>query len=76
MKVVIINHVDDDFKESLKIAIDDIAVFGVYDGEPEDNCLARNFQDCFAIVDLMTKAYEAGKRGESFEVETRQTEKT
>ena len=59
----------DDFRRNLMIDIDDEAVFDVYDGEPEDNNLYRNFNDCFKVVDLIRMAYEAGKRGEELEVE-------
>ena len=55
---------DNDFRERLTILVDDKKVFGVYDGEPEDNTLARNFNDCYNVVDLMKKAYEAGACGE------------
>lgn len=39
-----------------------------YDGEPEDNNLARNFNDVYSIVGLMEMAYEAGKRGEEWKL--------
>ncbi len=40
-----------------------------HDGEPEDNNLGRNFNSCYSIKDLVKKAYEAGKSGESLEIE-------
>jgi hypothetical protein len=38
-------------------------------GEPEDNCLGRDLSFVYDIVPLMQEAYEAGKRGDAFEVE-------
>jgi len=37
-------------------------------GEPEDMCLARDLNDAFSIEDMLIAAYEAGKRGETIEV--------
>jgi hypothetical protein len=34
------------------------------DGEPEDFVMARDLNDAYKIKDLITMAYEAGKRGE------------
>ena len=57
-----------DYCDAIKIEIDGKAVFSVYDGEPEDNTLNRNFNDCRKINNLMQKAYDAGKAGHSFEI--------
>ena len=38
-------------------------------GEPEDNSLGRDLNFVYSIVGLMKEAYEAGKKGEEFEVE-------
>jgi hypothetical protein len=40
------------------------------DGEPEDANLNRDFNDCYKIIKLMKEAYEAGKNGEDFKIET------
>ena len=56
----------DDWRYSLDIVVDGESVFSVGDGEPEDNSLSRNFNDCYNIVALMRRAFEAGKRGEEF----------
>jgi hypothetical protein len=36
------------------------------DGEPEDSNLCRDFSDVYSIPELMQRAYEAGKNGEEF----------
>lgn len=54
----------------LTITIDGVRVFGVRDGEPEDNTLGRNFEDCFLIKDLLIRMYEAGVAGEPLDVES------
>ena len=38
------------------------------DGEPEDNSLSRNFNDCWSIPSMLKEAYYLGKR-EQGEVE-------
>lgn len=73
MKIEIISRSSEtleeyDYNDKLQIKIDGNLVFEVRDGEPEDNNLSRNFNDCWNIEDLMLMAYEAGKRRENFEV--------
>ena len=51
---------DRDYRDYLTITIDGKESFCVYDGESEDATLARDFNDCWGIVDLMKKAYDAG----------------
>lgn len=53
----------------ITITIDGKRVFSACDGEPEDNNLCRNFNGCFNIVDMLKQAFEAGKRGETLEIE-------
>jgi len=60
---------DNDYQDVLEIYINGLRVFSVHDGEPEDNTLSRNFSDCFSIVEMMKVAFDAGARGESWEVE-------
>ena len=36
-------------------------------GEPEDNCLARDLKGALYIADMLKVAYEAGQRGEELE---------
>ena len=38
-------------------------------GEPEDNSLCRDLNFVYSIIKLMKKSYEAGKNGETFDVE-------
>lgn len=59
----------DDWRYDYTLEIDGKVEFDVYDGEPEDNSLMRNFNDCVKIPDLLKRAYEAGKNGEEFELE-------
>lgn len=69
MKVTVIDRVYDSYREALEIQIDGRCVFDVHDGEPEDNTLARNFQACTEIPDLLHVAWAAGKTGEPFSIE-------
>lgn len=68
MKVEIISLseeelVENDFQDELKVTVDGQVQFHVYDGEPEDNFLSRNFSDVYDIGKLMRLAHEAGKQG-------------
>jgi hypothetical protein len=38
-------------------------IFNVFDGEPEDNTLGRNFNDCNQVAALLEKFYNYGKSG-------------
>jgi len=69
MKVTIYTWERDDYRDFLEIHIDGVRVFFVHDGEPEDNTLTRNFNDCHCIGALMQTAFAAGKLGEKFTVE-------
>lgn len=55
----------------MHIEMDGNFVFSVYDGEPEDNNLRRNFNDCWNIPELMKFAYDAGLDGETFLIENK-----
>lgn len=68
IKQTIEDH-DDGCGSCIEIFIDGKRVFTVSDGEPEDNTLNRNFNDCYGILDLLRQVHEAGKRGETLEVE-------
>jgi len=72
MRVVVTEHISDDYEyEMLEITIDDTTKFKVEASTDsmEDNFLSRNFSDCYDIPALLKKAYEAGKRNESFTIE-------
>ena len=58
-----------DYRNVMKILVNDKSVFCVYDGEPEDANLNRDFNDCYTIPILMEMAYKAGDLGEIFEIE-------
>lgn len=72
----IMDSYDDGYSYSngLKIFIDDKSVFTVFEGEPEDNTLGRNYNDCYKIPELMRLAFEAGKRGEEISFKTEEVE--
>jgi hypothetical protein len=57
---------DRDYRSFLSIEVNGSESFSVFDGEPEDANLSRDFNACHSIVGLMELAYEAGKRGEEF----------
>lgn len=59
---------DYDYRDRIQISIDGKVVLDVHDGEPEDNTLGRNFSGCYGIDDMLKQAYEAGCRGEAFEI--------
>jgi len=57
-----------DYRDILAIEINGQCKFEVYDGEPEDANLSRDFNSCWKIPKLMKSAYEAGKNGEEFTI--------
>lgn len=59
---------DMDYQDRMKILVDGNVVFDVYDGEHEDNNLARNFNDCYDAHHLLRMGWRAGKAGEEFEM--------
>ena len=61
--------IDRDYRYFLNIFIDEKSVFSVFDGEPEDNNLSRNFSDCWGISKLLKRVFEAGKNNEQLEIE-------
>jgi len=42
--------------------------FSAGSGEPEDNTISRDLEFVTRIPDMLKEAYEAGKRGETFEL--------
>lgn len=77
MKLIIteLEHAPEDYlhDDSIEFRIirhgkyDVVAAFR--DGEPEENCLAINFNDVYKIEELIKAAYEAGRAGEPFDIE-------
>jgi len=57
-----------DYRDAYEIYIDGDLVASFWDGEPEDANLARDFNDCYSIVDIMRHAYNVGKSGGTFEM--------
>jgi hypothetical protein len=57
-----------DYRQAFHIKINDKVVFQVWDGEPEDANLSRDFSDVYSIPELMREAYSAGKQGEDFKM--------
>ena len=73
MELTIITYTEEaseerDYSQLYALEIDGKEKFEVYDGEPEDNNLSRNFNGIYNIPKLMKLAYEAGKNGEEFNV--------
>ena len=64
-----------DYRDVLEILIDGKNSFSVFDGEPEDANLGRDFSDCWSIPGLMQVAFSAGKNGEDFEIEEIEVDK-
>lgn len=60
---------EDDCRSAFSIFVDGERLFKFVDGEPEDNNLARNFNDILKIHELVEKTKEACKNGEEIEVE-------
>ena len=56
---------------SLYIEIDGKRVFRIYElcDCPDDATFGRDLSDCNNIPELLRRAYEAGKAGDSFEIE-------
>lgn len=59
---------ESDYSSGLKIELGGLSIEFI-DGEPEDNNLSRNFNDCYSIVDLLKAAHELGIKGEPLEIE-------
>ena len=57
-----------DWDDIFRMDIDGEQALLVFAGEPEDNTLFRDLNFVYRIPDLMKHAYEAGKKGEKFEV--------
>lgn len=62
---------ENDWRQIFRLEIDGKKVLMASDGgEPEDNILGRDLNFVYSIPNLMKEAYEAGKRGEEFILET------
>ena len=59
-----------DYRDMYAIEIDDKTVFEVWDGEPEDSNLSRDFSAIYGIPKLLQMAYGAGKNGEELVFES------
>lgn len=71
MKVVEIHSKDKKYYgwDGFRIDVDGKSRISVGRPEPEDCSIDRDLSFVFKISRLMQEAYEAGKRGESFEVD-------
>lgn len=79
MKLTIINLTEESYKRNdycglFAIEINGKKVFQVYDGEPEDNNLCRNFNDIYKLSKILNMVYEAGKQGDNLEMETKEVD--
>ena len=63
-----------DWQGTYAIKFDDKTIFEVWDGEPEDNNISRNFNDIYSIPKLLQQVYEIGKRGEELSFNTIQVD--
>lgn len=71
MKVEAISRHDErDYRDAFEIKINGDKVFSVWDGEPEDANLSRDFNDAYSVPSLMQRAYDAGVMGVEFTIET------
>ena len=61
-------NLDENGEPTLRLWVDDEEEIYASEGEPEDRGLYRGQNYVFSILDLMKRAYQAGKSGESFEV--------
>jgi len=68
MEVKVLTCTDEQLEDrdgdAIEIYINGSRVFDVGDGEPEDNTLSRNFNDCYAITNMIQSAFTAGQEGE------------
>ena len=79
MKIEVISLDDDtverrEYRNAINIRVDDKSVFSVYDGEPEDANLNRDFSDVWGIPDLMRMAHTAGVKGEELRIEYKEVD--
>ncbi len=77
MKIIIIKGIREPDYEAhgwLEIEVDGKRRVGAFAPEPEDATLERDMNFAYDIVPLMKEAWEAGKRGEAFEVTEREGE--
>lgn len=59
-----------DWRSAVQVEIDGKRVFNVWDGEPEDSNLGRDFNDVYRLPEVFRMIHEAGLRGESLDIET------
>lgn len=69
MKVTVKTSTNEDFKRSYSIEVDGKVVFSVWDGEPEDNNLGRNFKSVYGIPTLLELMNTYGRSGGTIEIE-------
>lgn len=58
------------YRQALEIDIDGKTMFSVYDGEPEDSNLSRDFSDCWNIEQMLVAAHAAGAKGEDLIIDS------
>lgn len=72
MKIIVTKRYDDYCGDGINIRLitnDSEKEIDFIKGEPEDMCLSRDLSDVYSIPDLLVAAYNAGKNGETFEIE-------
>ncbi len=60
---------ENDYQGKFVLKIDGERFMSLFDGEPEDSNLGRNFSDIFYIPELIQRVYDAGKSGEPLELD-------
>ncbi len=65
--VIEVTSIEKSYSSQLTIDMDGLTL-EFRDGEPEDANLARDFNDCYSIVDAIKLAYNAGKNGEELTI--------
>lgn len=67
MAILTVTTITGEYGNALEINLDH-AKLKFHDGEPEDNTLGRNFNDCYLVAKLIKVAHELGLNGIPLEV--------
>lgn len=63
-----------DYSDAREIYIDDVLVFSVHDGEPEDNNIGRNFNDIYRLEEIFKKIHTAGVAGRELTINSEESD--
>jgi len=73
MKIKVTWYQHDEYGELQEMFIDGEYVARAGGDEPEDMIVGRNVMSLVEVAGLMNRAYEAGKNGEPWEYESKET---